>query len=155
MASVTIGRISEPNSFGVSSSATQGATAAAGETATGDADRSDQGAATSLTTGSADNKAGPRPTDRRVIQVADSPDVVKPFQTVRIQGRYHGGADALVHVERWQSGAWLQFPLPAKTDQSGQFSAYVDLGAPSRYRLRVQDVGSGVKSDPFVLVVRG
>ena len=61
----------------------------------------------------------------------------------------------MVRVERWKSGKWLAFPIPARTDQSGQFSAYVDLGQPSRYRLRVQDLDSGVKSEPFVLVVKG
>ena len=46
------------------------------------------------------------------------------------------------------------FPIPAKTDKSGRFTAYVELGQPSRYRLRVLDPDAGVKSKPFVLEVR-
>jgi len=110
---------------------------------------------TSTTTATADNNNGSGATNRRTIQLADSPDSAKPFQTVRIQGHYRGGADALVQVQHWESGKWLAFPIPAKTDRSGQFSAYVDLGQPSRYRLRVHDADSGVNSEPFVLVVKG
>jgi len=54
-----------------------------------------------------------------------------------------------------ERGKWLAFPLPTKTDQSGQFTAYVELGQPGRYPLRVLDPDSGVKSDVFLLVVKG
>jgi len=60
-----------------------------------------------------------------------------------------------VRVQQWDGGKWVAFPLPVKTDRSGQFSAYVEVGQPSRYRLRVLDADSGVKSKPFVLVVKG
>jgi hypothetical protein len=83
------------------------------------------------------------------------PDSAMPFQTVRIQGAYHGGANAFMRVQRWEGGKWLEFPLPMKTDQSGQFTAYVEPGQPGRYRLRVVDPDSGVTSKPFVLVING
>jgi hypothetical protein len=60
----------------------------------------------------------------------------------------------VLRVLRWQGGSWLPFPLPAKTDQSGRFTTYVEFGQPGRYRLRVADPYSGVKSEPFVLVVK-
>ena len=41
-----------------------------------------------------------------------------------------------LRVQRWEGGRWLDFPLPAVTDQAGQFTAYVELGGPGRYRLR-------------------
>ena len=85
----------------------------------------------------------------------DLADSAKPFQTVRIQGTYRGGADTFLRVQRWEGGKWLDFPLPTKTDQSGQFTAYVELGQPGRYRLRVLDPDSGVTSKPFVLVIKG
>ena len=49
----------------------------------------------------------------------------------------------------------VPFPLPAKTDQSGQFTAYVELGQPGRYRLRVLDPDSGMTSKPSALVIKG
>jgi phospholipase C len=89
------------------------------------------------------------------IQLEDVPDSAMPFQTVRIQGTYHGGANAFMRVQRWEGGKWLEFPLPMKTDRSGQFTAYVEPGQPGRYRLRVVDPDSGVTSKPFVLVING
>ena len=38
------------------------------------------------------------------IQVDDVADSGRPFETVRIQGAYHGGADTLLRVQRWEEG---------------------------------------------------
>jgi hypothetical protein len=89
------------------------------------------------------------------IQLEDLPDSARPFQTVRIEGTYHGGPDRFLQTQRREGGEWLAFPLPAKTDKSGQFAAFVELGQPGRYRLRVVDTDSGVTSKTFVLVVTG
>jgi len=48
----------------------------------------------------------------------------------------------------------VDFPLPTRTDESGQFTAYAELGQPGRYQLRLVDPDSGVKSEPFVLSIR-
>jgi hypothetical protein len=60
-----------------------------------------------------------------------------------------------LRVQRWEGGEWLDFPVPTKTDQSGQFTALVEFGQPGRYRLRVLDPNSGLKSKPFALVIKG
>jgi hypothetical protein len=93
--------------------------------------------------------------EERTIQVEDSAASARPFQTVRIQGTYRGGADTFLRVQRWEGGKWVAFPLPTKTDKSGQFTAYVELGQPGRYQLRVLDPDSGVTSKTFVLVIKG
>jgi hypothetical protein len=87
------------------------------------------------------------------IQLGDLPDSARPFETIRIQGRYRGGADTFLRVQRSEGGKWLAFPVPTKTDQSGRFTAHVEFGQPGRYRLRVLDPDSGVTSKPFVLVI--
>jgi hypothetical protein len=92
--------------------------------------------------------------DRPTIQVENSGGTARPFQTVQIQGKYRGGKDTFLQVQRFEGGKWLAFPLPTKTDQSGRFTAHVELGEPGRYRLRVLDPDSGVKSHAFVLVVK-
>jgi hypothetical protein len=114
------------------------------------------------TRGGVSSSAGPSPASEpksgsaeKTIQVEDSADSARPFQPVRIQGTYHGGADTFLRVQRWDGGKWLAFPVPTKTDQSGQFTTYVELGQPGRYRLRVLDPNSGVTSKPFVLVIKG
>ena len=93
------------------------------------------------------------------IQLGDVAGSARPFETVRIQGGYRGGADTFLRVQRWEGGNWLNFPfwlvLPTKTDQSGQFTTYVELGQPGLYRLRVLDPDSGVTSKPFVVVIKG
>jgi hypothetical protein len=45
--------------------------------------------------------------------------------------------------------------LPTKTNESGRFTAYVELGQPGRYALRVLDPDSGVTSKILVLVIKG
>ena len=92
---------------------------------------------------------------RETIQVEDVPDSARPFETVRIQGTYRGGADTFLRVQRWEGGEWLAFPIPTKTDQSGQFTAHVELGQPGRYRLRVLDPDSGATSKTSELVITG
>lgn len=94
--------------------------------------------------------SGPTPSTIQVEQPADS---AKSFQTVRIRGTYRGGAGILLRVQRWEGGIWLDFPVPTKTDQSGQFTAHVEIEKPGRYWLRVRDPNSGVESEPFALVV--
>jgi hypothetical protein len=93
--------------------------------------------------------------EREAIQVKDVAASARPFETVRIRGSYRDGADTLLRVQRWEDGKWLAFPLPAKTDKSGQFTAYVELGQPGRYRLRLLDPSTGLMSKPFVLVING
>jgi hypothetical protein len=89
------------------------------------------------------------------LQLEDLPDPARPFQTVRVKGTYRGGPDTFLQVQRWEGGEWLAFPLPTKTDNSGQFTAFVEFGQPGRYWLRVVDPNSGVTSNTFALVITG
>jgi hypothetical protein len=98
-----------------------------------------------------ESTAGEEPT----IQLGNLADSARPFQTVRIEGTYRGGPDTFLQVHRGEGGEWLAFPLSTKTDKSGQFTAFVELGQPGRYRLRVVDPESGVTSETFVLVIAG
>jgi hypothetical protein len=89
----------------------------------------------------------------KAIQVEDVAASAKPFQTVRITGKYQGGGNTFLRVQRWEGGRWLDFPLPTKTDQSGRFTAHIELGQPGRYQLRMRDPDSGVTSETFILVI--
>ena len=93
--------------------------------------------------------------EQKTIQLEGVTGSAEPFQAVRIQGTYHGGADRFLRVQRWEGGEWLAFPIPTKTDQSGYFVTYVEFGKPGRYSLRVWDPDSNMTSKPFVLVIRG
>ena len=115
---------------------------------------SDPGPSTSTTTPGAGYSTGSGPAEHKTIQLNDSAYSAKPFQTVRIHGTYRDGADTFLRVERWEGGKWLAFPLPTKTDRSGQFTAYVEMGQPGSHRLRMLDPDSDVTSKPFVLVIK-
>jgi hypothetical protein len=92
--------------------------------------------------------------DESTIQMDDLPASARPLETVKIQGTYRGGADVLLRVQRWEGGEWLDFPVPTKTDQSGHFTTYVELGQPGAYSLRVFEPDSGATSKTFVLVIK-
>jgi len=95
-----------------------------------------------------------RSADQATIRLAGTADSAKPWETVAIRGTYVGRGETLLRVQHWDAGEWREFPIPTTTDESGSFIAYVELGQPSRYRLRVLDPDAGAKSKPFVLDVR-
>jgi hypothetical protein len=79
----------------------------------------------------------------------------QPFETVRIRGTYHGGADTHVVVEVRDGAKWRAFPLSPRTDHLGRFITYVELAQPGPHWLRVLDPKAKVTSKPFVLVIEG
>ena len=89
------------------------------------------------------------------IQLAYVAASARPFEAVQIQGTYRTGPETFLRVQRWEKGTWLDFPLPTKTDQLGQFTTYVELGQPGLYWLRVVDPSSAATSKPFQLVIEG
>jgi hypothetical protein len=144
-----------PGEQAVESTSTQSGTSGPPSSGAGPSRASDPRPPTSTSTPGAGGNAGSGSAEQEAIQLENSAGSARPFQTVRIQGTYRGGADTLLRVQRWEGGKWLDFPLPTKTDQSGQFTAYVELGQPGRYRLRVLDPDSGATSKPFLLVIKG
>lgn len=86
------------------------------------------------------------------LRLERSSYVGNPFETILIRGTYVGApADTTLRVQRREDDRWVDFPLPAATDETGRFSAYVELGSPGRYRLRIADPEGGATSDVVVL----
>lgn len=139
----------------VEPASTQSATPGKLSSSAGPSQPSERRSATSTTPPDPGDKTGSGSSEQKSIQLDAPAESARPFQTVRIQGTYRGGADVFLRVQRWEGGEWVAFPLPTKTDQSGRFTAYVELGQPGRYQLRVLDPESGVTSKPFVLVIMG
>jgi hypothetical protein len=80
-----------------------------------------------------------------------------PFRVVRVSGTVRTPSPAArdqVHLEVRKGAGWSTFPLPAVTGAEGRFTAFVSLGSPGRYRLRVVAAGGGPVSDPFLVTVR-
>jgi len=83
--------------------------------------------------------------------------VARPFEGVRVAGAWKAPrpvARRAVRVEVQHGASWSRFPLPAVTDATGRFTAFVNLGARGRYRLRVLGVGGAPVSDPVTVTVR-
>jgi len=99
--------------------------------------------APSSSTSSPTTGQGPR------IETASSWYFGRPFETIHIDGRYHGvGASTELRVQLQQANGWRQFPLPVVTDGSGRFRAFVELGQ-GQYRLRLVDPAGG-RASPVV-----
>ncbi len=148
--------LSRAGELAVESSSTQSATPGALSSTARPSTASDRGSTgTSTRTPVVSDNPSSRSAEERTIQLEDLALSARPFQAVRIHGTYHGVAETFLRVERWEAGKWLAFPLPAKTDQSGQFTTYVEFAQPGRYRLRVLDTNTGVTSKIFVLVING
>jgi hypothetical protein len=80
-----------------------------------------------------------------------------PFRVVRVTGTMRTPSPAArgqVHVEMRRAGGWSTFPLPAVTGSEGRFTAFVSIGSPGRYRMRVVAAGGRPASDPFLVTVR-
>jgi hypothetical protein len=126
-----------------------------GSSSTADPPRaSDPTPPTLTTTPAAGDNTASGSAGQETIQLKDPPVSAKPFETVRIRGTYRGGADTLLRMQRWEGGMWLDFPIPTKTDQSGEFTAHIELERSGRFLVRVQDPKAGVESEPFELVIR-
>jgi hypothetical protein len=79
----------------------------------------------------------------------------QPFETVRIQGTYHGGAEAFLRVDVREGAKWVPYPFRPKTDHLGRFITHIELGEPGPHWLRVVDPRTELTSEPFVLVIAG
>jgi hypothetical protein len=88
------------------------------------------------------------------IQTSSSTYFGRPFETVEISGRYPGAhGPTHLRVEVQQPEGWAPFPLPAVTRASGDFKAYVEMGGPARYRVRIVDPQRNAKSPVLDVVV--
>ena len=95
--------------------------------------------ATGSPTVSASTASG-APPDQPRIELDSATYSGSTFETVPISGVLQGvPAGTLLRVQLRQDGRWQPFPLPTTTDAAGRFTAYVELGAPGTYELRVRD----------------
>lgn len=77
----------------------------------------------------------------------------RPYETIAISGRYVGVAQATgLRVQVHGPDGWQTFPLPAVTQESGHFRAFVELGA-GQHRLRLVDPVTGTLSDELTLLL--
>jgi hypothetical protein len=77
----------------------------------------------------------------------------EPYETIQIPGTYSGvDGPARLRLQMRRAAGWTWFPLPVVTQPSGEFRAYVELGA-GQYRLRLVDPETGVESHVLTILV--
>lgn len=141
------GQVVQGHSAPTRGPATKSATRSPTRTATPSPTRSPTPTATPT---SVERPGTPQPVRR--IEVTSRHYFGRPFKTVSITGVDHGaGAARTLRVEHREQDRWTRFPIPASTRDSGRFTAYVEMGAPGSYRLRIVDVRTNEASPVITL----
>jgi hypothetical protein len=73
-----------------------------------------------------------------VITLTSGQPNVAPMQQIDLRGSYPGGDGAILRVQRFQGGSWVEFPVTASVS-GGSFSTYVQTGQGGVNRFRVYD----------------
>jgi len=77
---------------------------------------------------------------------------VSPMQQIDLTGVYAQGEGAILQVQRFEGGAWINFPVT--TSVSNQtFSTYVQTGRTGENKWRVVDTDKDVISNEVVVTV--
>jgi hypothetical protein len=91
---------------------------------------------------------------KQVISLSASQTSVSPMQRIDLSGTYPGGEGAILQVQRFEGGAWEDFPVTASvSDQT--FTTYVQTGIPGQQRFRMKDTSSGKTSNEVKVMVNG
>jgi len=86
------------------------------------------------------------------LQVASNE--VGPMQNIDLTGVYTGGEGAILQVQRFENGAWSDFPVTVSVSNE-TFTTYVQTGQPGVNRFRVVDTDSGKPSNEVKVTIGG
>ena len=88
------------------------------------------------------------------ITLSASTADVGPMQQFQLTGVYPGGEGAILTVQRFQDGSWVDFPATGSV--SGEtFQVAVQTSKAGTNRFRVVDTDTGLESDEVRVVVGG
>jgi hypothetical protein len=92
-------------------------------------------------------------TPAAAISLSSSATEVGPMQEIYLTGVYPNGEGAVVQVQRFEDGKWVDFPVDASV--SGQtFSTYVQTARTGINKFRVRDTSSDQVSNEVRVKVR-
>ena len=77
---------------------------------------------------------------------------VSPMQQIDLTGTYQGGEGAVLQVQRFENGAWVDFPVTASVS-GGTFGTYLLTGRTGENRFRVVDTDSEAISNEVTVTV--
>ena len=86
------------------------------------------------------------------ISLTATQQSVSPMQQIDLTGTYPGGEGAVLQVQRFEGGAWSDFPVTAPVS-GGTFGTYVQTGNVGPNRFRVIDSDSEAISNEVTVTV--
>jgi hypothetical protein len=97
-------------------------------------------------TGSSTPSPTPSATPETEISLSSGQTMVTPMQQIDLTGTYPGGEGAILQVQRFADGRWLDFPVTASV--SGEtFTTYIQTGQLGVNRFRMLDTDTGLASN--------
>ena len=100
-----------------------------------------------------DDKSSKDPEAKGIsLQVAQP--TVSPMDNIDLTGVYPGGEGAILQVQRFEGGAWRDFPVTASVSDE-TFATYVQTGQSGVNRFRVVDTDTGKASNEVKVTIRG
>ncbi|GGO74572.1 hypothetical protein [Nocardioides deserti] len=77
---------------------------------------------------------------------------VSPMQQIDLTGVYTGGEGAILQVQRFAGGQWVDFPVTASVSNE-TFSTYIQTGQLGENRFRVIDTSTGLESNEVTVTI--
>ncbi len=86
------------------------------------------------------------------ISLSATQQSVSPMQQIDLTGTYPAGEGAVLQVQRFEGGAWSDFPVTMSVS-GGTFATFVQTGRVGPNKFRVVDTDSDVTSNEVTVTV--
>lgn len=86
------------------------------------------------------------------ISLSAGQQSVSPMQQIDLTGTYPGGEGAILQVQRFENGAWSDFPVTMSVS-GGTFATYVQTSQVGANQFRVIDTDTQVASNELTVTV--
>ncbi len=90
---------------------------------------------------------------QNVISLSLAQSSVAPMEQIDLTGVYPGGEGAILQVQRFENGRWVDFPASPVSVSNQTFSTYVLTGISGVQRFRMLDTDSGRTSNEVKVTV--
>ncbi|MDN4160803.1 hypothetical protein [Nocardioides abyssi] len=86
------------------------------------------------------------------ISLSSGQTSVSPMQQIDLTGVYTGGEGAILQVQRFADGQWVDFPVTASVSNE-TFSTYIQTGQLGENRFRMVDTSTGLESNEVTVTI--
>ena len=93
--------------------------------------------------------------EKKGLSLQSAQNSVGPMQRIDLSGVYPGGEGAILQVQRFEGGAWTDFPASPISVADATFATYVQTGQPGPQRFRVVDTDTGKASNEVKVTITG